>query len=69
MELRRRRIGEAQRAGLRNRLRDQLHLPEVRADALLDEWTVRAAERGLTPSHAGFWQEGEEWIQEQVRKR
>ena len=69
MDLRRRRIHDAQRAGLRNRIRDYWHVPEARADALLDAWAIVAAEQGLMPGQANYWQEGEEWIQEQAKMR
>ena len=46
MDLRRQRIHEAQRAGLRNRIRDQWYVPEERANALLDAWEIVARERG-----------------------
>jgi hypothetical protein len=69
MELRRQRITEAQRAGLRNRIRDEWHVPQTKADALLDAWAIEAKERGLEPGQGAHWQEGEEWIREQAKKR
>lgn len=64
MDLRRQRIHEAQRTGLRNRIRDQWHVPEERANALLDAWEIVARERGLEPGQVGYWRESEEWIRE-----
>jgi hypothetical protein len=69
MELRRQRITEAQRAGLRNRVRDEWRVPEARADALLDAWAITAKERGLEPGQGAYWQEGEEWIRERAERR
>lgn len=69
MDLRHQRIHEAQRAGLRNRIRDHWRVPEARADALLDAWAITASERGLVPGQATYWQEGEEWIRAQATKR
>lgn len=68
MDLRRQRIHEAQRAGLRNRIRDHWHVPEARADALLDGWAIVAGERGLEPGQPGYWQEGEMWLRAQMTK-
>ena len=68
MDLRRQRIHEAQRAGLRNRIRDHWHVPEARADALLDSWATTASERGLMPGDASYWQEGEKWIRLRAEK-
>jgi hypothetical protein len=69
LHLRRQRIHDAKGAGLRNRIRDHWHVPEAQADALLDAWAIVAAERGLMPSQANYWQDGEEWIQEQAKMR
>jgi hypothetical protein len=68
MDLRRQRIHDAQRAGLRNRIRDHWHVPEARADALLDAWEITASERGLAPGQAAYWQEGEKWVRAQATK-
>jgi hypothetical protein len=69
MDLRRQRITEAQRAGLRNRIRDEWCVPEARADALLDAWAIEAKERGLEPGQGSYWQDGEAWIRERAEKR
>lgn len=69
MDLRRRRITEAQRAGLRNRIRDAWHLPEEKADDLLDAWVIEAQARGLAPDETAYWRAGEDWIREQAKKR
>ena len=68
MDLRRQRIHDAQKAGLRNRLRDHWHVPEARADALLDAWARTARERGLQLGQATYWQEGEEWLRTEAAK-
>lgn len=62
MDLRRQRIHEAQRTGLRNRIRDQWHVPEERANALLDAWDQEAMKRFLPPGDAAYWRDGEAWI-------
>jgi hypothetical protein len=69
MDLRRQRIHDAQRAGLQNHIRDEWHVAEARAGALLDAWAITANERGLMPGQATYWQEGEEWIREHAKKR
>ena len=69
MELRRRRITEAQRAGLRNRIRDQWHVPEAKADAVLDAWAIEARERGPEPGQGSYWQDSEVWIGERLGRR
>jgi hypothetical protein len=69
MDLRRQRITEAQRAGLRNRIRDEWRVPEARAEALLDAWAIAAKERGLEPGEVAYWRDGEEWIRERAEKR
>ena len=69
LDLRRQRIHDAQRAGLQNHIRDEWHVAEARADALLDAWAITANERGLMPGQATYWQEGEEWIREHAKKR
>ena len=69
MDLRRRRIHDAQRQGLRNRIRDDWHLPETRADAPLDAWETMASERGLAPGQPTYWQEGEKWVRAQTTQR
>jgi hypothetical protein len=66
MEQRRERILEAQRAGLRNRIRDQWHVSEGRADALLEAWATEATERGLKPGETGYWTAGEAWVRERL---
>jgi hypothetical protein len=68
MDLRRQRIHEAQRTGLRNRIRDQWHVPEERANALLDAWEIVARERGLEPGQVGYWRESEEWIRQRAKQ-
>ena len=62
LELRRQRIYAAHRAGLRNRIRDEWHQPEERADRLIDEWELEATTRGLERDAQGFWSEAEEWV-------
>ena len=62
MEERRLRIWEAQREGLRNRLRDGWRLGEVRADALLAEWDEEAARQELGKLAPGYWTQAEAWL-------
>lgn len=69
MDLQRSRIHEAQRAGLRNRIRDQWHVPEAKADSLLEAWAAEATERGLKPGQSEYWREGEAWIRDRVNGR
>lgn len=69
MDLRRSRIHEAQRAGLRNRIRDHWRQPEEKADALLEAWTIEAKERSLEPGQGGYWSDGEDWIRAQIDRR
>ena len=69
MDLQSRRIHDAQRAGLRNRIRDHWHLPETRADALLDAWEITASDRGLASGQPTYWQEGEKWVRAQTTQR
>jgi hypothetical protein len=69
MNLRGQRIHEAQRIGLRNRVRDEWHLLEERADALVDAWDQEAMNRFLTPGDAAYWRDGEAWIRERVDAR
>jgi hypothetical protein len=69
MELRRVRILEAQRFGLRNRIRDEWRVPESRADELLAGWDQEALERGLSPDQPTFWREGEAWIWQHLEGR
>jgi len=66
VELRRQRIHEAQRTGLRNRIRDHWHVSEERADALIDAWAREAEERSLLNGQATYWHDAEAWIRGQV---
>jgi hypothetical protein len=69
MELRRRRITEAHRAGLRNRIRDEWHVPEAKADALLEAWVAEARCRDIAPDDPAYWREGAVWIRGKVGDR
>ena len=64
VEKRRERIWDAQRTGLRNRLRDQWRLSEDRAEACLAAWETEAASRGLEKLSDGFWAAAEDWLTE-----
>lgn len=66
MELRRARIDEARRTGLRNRIRDEWHVPEHRADALLEAWAVEAASTGITTAASGYWGAAEGWVRDRL---
>ncbi len=66
MDLRRSRIHEAQRAGLRNRIRDHWHVPAEKTDALLEAWSVEANGRGVDPGQSAYWQDGEALIRAQI---
>lgn len=66
MNLRQERIHQAQRAGLRNRMREAWHVPELKVDELLRAWAAEAKERGLTPGQVGYWRDGEEWLRQQA---
>jgi hypothetical protein len=56
------RIFEAQRTGLRNRLRDERHVSHDKADQLLDGWAAEAAARELTRDDPRYWSEGWAWL-------
>lgn len=64
MEVRRRRVYEAAREGLRLRLINQWRLPTERAEALLREWDDEAAKRSLDPKADGYWRQAEVWLSE-----
>jgi hypothetical protein len=69
VDIRRQRIHEAQLTGLRNRIRDHWHVPEERADVLIDRWTQEAERRSLPRGHPTYWPEAEAWLREQVEPR
>jgi hypothetical protein len=69
VELRRQRIHDAQRTGLRNRIRDHWHVPEERANALIDAWDQEARGRLLEHSDPNYWRYAEAWIREQLKPR
>jgi hypothetical protein len=69
VEERRQRIWDAQRTGLRNRLRDQWRLSEDRADTLLAAWEAEAASRGLPRLADGYWSAAEIWLSSQGEAR
>jgi hypothetical protein len=69
MNVRGQRIHEAQRAGLKNRVRDHWHVPEERADGLIDAWDREAMQRSLPHGHPNYWSAAEAWIQEQLEPR
>lgn len=58
------RIFQAQRTGLRNRVRDDWHMSEELADAMLDEWDLQAASRGLSKRDPRYWDDAVRWIEE-----
>ena len=60
----RERIYEAQRSGVRNRLRDGWLVSEELADAILAQWEIEAVRRGLERDDARYWDEADSWIQE-----
>jgi hypothetical protein len=64
VEQRRQRIWDAQRSGLRNRLRDQWRLSEERAETFLAAWEDEAASRGLRKLSEGYWAAAEDWLTE-----
>lgn len=69
MDLRRQRIHQAQRAGLRNRVRDQWRISEERADTLLDDWEAAAQAMSIVPGAVGYWDRGEKWLRERLDQR
>jgi hypothetical protein len=69
MECRRQRIHEAQRTGLRNRIRDHWHVAEERADAVIEAWDQEARERLLQHCDPNYWRDAEVWIREQLEPR
>jgi len=68
MEQRRQRIWDAQRSGLRNRLRDQLRIPEAQVELLLSDWEVEAAARSLPKMNEGYWAAAEHWLAERTSR-
>lgn len=46
----------------RNRLRDEAHVPEDRASALVDSWLSEAENRGLRRDEPRYWSEGWAWL-------
>jgi hypothetical protein len=58
------RIYEAQRTGLRNRVRDEWHMSEELADAIVDQWDLQAASRALGRRDPRYWDEAAKWIEE-----
>ena len=69
MEAKRERIWDAQRTGLRNRVRDQWQLSEDRADTLLAAWEAEAASLGLPRLADGYWSAAEIWLSNQGEAR
>jgi hypothetical protein len=55
---------EAQRQGLRNRLRDGWQMSEDLADAVVEEWDLIATTRGLGRRQPAYWSEAEKWLEE-----
>jgi hypothetical protein len=68
VEERRQRIWDAQRSGLKNRLRDQSRIPEARVELLLADWDAEAAERGLQKLNEGYWAAAEIWLAEKTSR-
>jgi hypothetical protein len=68
MELRRQRIHEASRVGLRNRLLEEWRLPTDETDRLLAAWEEEAAARGLRPGDFGYWRDADDWIRARARR-
>jgi hypothetical protein len=48
----------------RNRLRDDLGLPEDRATALVDSWLSEAENRGIRRDEPRYWTEAWAWLVE-----
>jgi hypothetical protein len=63
------RIFQAQRTGLRNRIRDVWRVSQELADAYLDEWLLEAERRGLTRTEPTYWDDAAAWINEQISRR
>jgi hypothetical protein len=68
MNLRTRRIYEAQRAGVIARLHDD-GIPANRADALFGAWENEAVRRGISRLTPGFWSSGADWIHAEFERR
>jgi hypothetical protein len=62
------RIYNAQRTGLRNRLRDGWRMSEELADAVVEEWDLLAT-RGLGRRDPAYWDEAEEWLEERFPRK
>jgi hypothetical protein len=64
-----RRIYDAKRLGVRNRLRDEVRIAEATADMWVEKWEAAAAGHGLDPHGQDYWSTGWVWIVEQLAKR
>jgi hypothetical protein len=60
------RIYEAERLGLRNRLRDEWRISQELADTIVDEREVEAANRRLEPLDPRYRSEAVRWIERAV---
>jgi hypothetical protein len=56
----------AQWTATRNRLRDEAHVQEDRASALVDSWLSEAENRGIRREEPRYWPEGWAWLAERV---
>jgi hypothetical protein len=59
----RERIYEAQRTGVRNRLRDGWLVSEEMAEAIVAQWEIEAVRRALDRDDPRYWDEADSWIQ------
>ena len=49
------RIYQAERMGVRNRLRDEFHISEPNADKWVEAWEAEAERRGLDRDARDYW--------------
>jgi hypothetical protein len=61
------RIFIAKWTATRNRLRDEVHVREDRASALVDSWLSEAENRGIRRDDPRYWSEGWAWLVERTR--
>jgi hypothetical protein len=67
MNLRKERIHEAGKAGIRGRLATQFHVPERRIEDLLIAWDHEAATREIRPGDSRYWGDAEAWLMPRLR--
>jgi hypothetical protein len=62
----RQRIRDAKLAGVRNRLRDEVRMPEPQADAWVATWSSSDEAKALGEDAPGYWTRAWSWILEAI---